>query len=128
MYDISKNSVDISQNKADISKNSVDISQNKADISKNVLRISLNRLDIDDISLNKHFIQQLQSVDYSILLANAPSQIPTPAIQKGYNAVIVNNDGINIITQIHTHTLMYMYTHTHTHTFQSLKTGGPRPR
>ena len=33
---------------------------------------------INDISLNKNFIQQNQSVDYSILLANAPAQWPTP--------------------------------------------------
>ena len=64
---MSKNRVDISQNKADISKNRVDISQN-------TLYNSLNRLDIDDISLNKDFIQQLQSVNYAIVLANAPAQ------------------------------------------------------
>ena len=103
---MSKNRVDISQNKADISKNRVDISQNKADISKNRVDISqntlynsLNRLDIDDISLNKDFIQQLQSVNYAIVLANAPAQWPTPVIQEGYNAVVVNSDGVNIITQ-----------------------------
>jgi hypothetical protein len=28
-----------------------------------------------------------------------PAQWPTPPIQTGYNAVIVNNDGTNIITQ-----------------------------
>ena len=100
ILDVSKNTLDIN----DISLNKIpdlilDISENKADISLNKSRISLNRLDIDDISLNKHFIQQLQSVDYRILLANAPSQIPTPPIQEGYNAVIVNNDGINFITQ-----------------------------
>ena len=75
---------DISQNKADISKNRVDISQNSS-------YITLNRLDIDDISLNKHFIQQLQSVDYRILLGNSPSQIPVPPIQTGYNAVVIYN-------------------------------------
>jgi hypothetical protein len=100
ILDVSKNTLDIN----DISTNKIpdlilDISENKADISLNKSRISLNRLDIDDISLNKHFIQQLQSVDYRILLANAPSQWPTPPIQTGYNAVIVNNDGINFITQ-----------------------------
>ena len=47
----------------------------------------------------KNFIRDLQSVDYSILLANAPAQWPNPVIQEGYNAVIVNNDGVNIITQ-----------------------------
>ena len=38
--------------------------------------ISQNTFDINDISLNKNFIQQLQSVDYSITLANAPAQWP----------------------------------------------------
>ena len=100
MYDISKNSVDISQNKADISKNSVDISQNKADISQNLVYISLNRLDIGDISSNKNFIRNLQSVDYRELLANNdPSEWPVPPIQTGYNTVFVNNEGVNIITQ-----------------------------
>jgi hypothetical protein len=41
----------------------------------------------------------LQSVDYSILLVNAPAQWPTPVIQESYNAVVVNSDGVNIITQ-----------------------------
>ena len=36
--------------------------------------ISQNTFDINDISLYKNFIQQLQSVDYAILLANAPAQ------------------------------------------------------
>jgi hypothetical protein len=52
-----------------------------------------------DISLNKNFIQQLQSVNYAILLANTPAQWPIPVIQEGYNAVVVNSDGINFITQ-----------------------------
>jgi hypothetical protein len=61
--------------------------------------ISQNTFDINDISLNKNFIQQLQSVDYAILLANAPAQWTTPVIQTGYNTVVVNSDGVNIITQ-----------------------------
>ena len=55
--------------------------------------------NITDISKNKKIIQNLQSVDYSILLANAPAQWPTPVIQESYNAVVVNSDGVNIITQ-----------------------------
>jgi len=39
----------------------------------------------------KNFIRDLQSVDYSILLANAPAQWPTPVIQEGYDAVIINH-------------------------------------
>ena len=60
--------------------------------------ISQNTFDINDISLNKNFIQQLQSVDYSTLLANAPAQWPTPVIQQGHNAVVENSDGVKIIT------------------------------
>ena len=55
--------------------------------------------NITDISKNKKNIQNLQSVDYSILLVNAPAQWPTPVIQESYNAVVVNSDGVNIITQ-----------------------------
>ena len=55
--------------------------------------------NITDISKNKKIIQNLQSVDYSILLVNAPAQWPTPVIQESYNAVVVNSDGVNIITQ-----------------------------
>jgi hypothetical protein len=97
--DISKNRVDISQNKADISKNRVDISQNTLDISENTFDISLIKDDITDISSNKAFIRSLQSVDYSILLANAPAQWPTPAIQSGYNGVFCSDTGIDIIAQ-----------------------------
>ena len=97
--DITTIETDITTIKTDITTIETDITTIETDISQNLSYITLNRLDIDDISLNKHFIQQLQTVDYSILLANAPSQIPTPPIQKGYNAVIVNNDGINFITQ-----------------------------
>jgi hypothetical protein len=111
--DISKNSVDISQNKADISKNRVDISQNKADISKNRVDISQNTLDISentfdislikdditDISSNKAFIRTLQSLDYSILYANAPAQWPTPPIQSGYNGVYCTDAGIDVVAQ-----------------------------
>ena len=68
-------------------------------MSQNTVDISQNTADIEDISTNKNFIQQLQSVDYSITLANAPAQWPTPEIQQGYNAIIINSDGINIITQ-----------------------------
>jgi len=82
MLDISENSLaiyDISTNKIptlkpDISKNTVDISQNKADISKNTVDISQNTDDIEDISANKIFIQNLQSVDYCVLLANTEEE------------------------------------------------------
>ncbi len=79
-FDISQNTFDISQNQADISKNWVDISQNTLDISENTLEISLIKDDVTDISSNKDFIRHLQSLDYSILYANAPAQWPTPPI------------------------------------------------
>ena len=93
MLDISENSLAI----YDISTNKIPTL--KPDISKNTVDISQNTADIEDISTNKNFIQQLQSVDYSITLANAPAQCPTPVIQSGYNAVVINSDGINIMTQ-----------------------------
>ena len=98
-FDISQNTFDISQNQADISKNWVDISQNTLDISENTLEISLIKDDVTDISSNKDFIRHLQSVDYSILLANAPAQWPTPVIQSGYNGVFCTDAGIDLIAQ-----------------------------
>ena len=79
---------DISQNRLDISSNLSkinDISTNKIpnlilDVSKNTLDISLIKDDVSDISSNKDFIRHLQSLDYSILYANAPAQWPTPPI------------------------------------------------
>jgi hypothetical protein len=57
------------------------------DIEDNITDLSNNRIidiedDITDISSNKDFIRHLQSVDYSILLANAPAQWPTPPINQ----------------------------------------------
>ena len=40
-----------------------------------------------------------QSVDYSILLANAPSQRPTPPVQSGYNGVFCTVNGVDIVAQ-----------------------------
>ena len=91
---ISTIETDITTIETDITTIESDASQNKADISQNLVYISLNRSDIDDISSNKNFIRNLQTVDYSELLANNdPSGWPVPPIQTGYNAVIVNNDG-----------------------------------
>ena len=54
---------------------------------------------MSDISSNKNFIRHLQSVDYSILLANAPAQWPTPPIKSGYNGVFCTDSGVDIVTQ-----------------------------
>jgi hypothetical protein len=51
---------------------------------------------IDDISSNKAFIRTLQSLDYSILYTNAPSQWPTPPLKSGYNGVFCTDLGIDI--------------------------------
>jgi hypothetical protein len=118
--DISDNKIpglesDISDNLSKIN----DISGNKipglqSDISDNLSKIndiSNNRIkdiednitviedDITDISSNKDFIRHLQTVDYSILLANAPAQWPTPPIKSGYNGVFCTDSGVDIITQ-----------------------------
>jgi len=55
--------------------------------------------DVTDISSNKDFIRLLQSVDYSILLANTPAQWPTPPIQSGYNGVFCTDSGVDIVAQ-----------------------------
>jgi hypothetical protein len=98
-FDISQNTLDISQNTLDISQNTLDISQNTLDISENTFEITLIKDDITDISSNKDFIRHLQSLDYSILYANAPAQWPTPPIQSGYNGVFCTDAGIDIIAQ-----------------------------
>jgi hypothetical protein len=46
-------------------------------MSQNTVDISQNTADIEDISTNKNFIQQLQSVDYSVLLANLVCTLKT---------------------------------------------------
>jgi hypothetical protein len=91
--------LDISQNTSDISQNTSDISQNRLDISQNALDITLTKDDITDVSSNKAFIRHLQSLDYSILYANAPAQWPTPPIQSGYNGVFCTDSGIDIVAQ-----------------------------
>jgi len=96
---ISTIETDISTIETNISTIETDVSQNKADISQNLVYISLNRLDIDDISSNKDFIRHLQSVEYSIVNANAPAQWPIPPIKSGYNGVFCTNTGIDIIAQ-----------------------------
>jgi hypothetical protein len=98
-FDISQNTLDISQNKADILQNRLDISQNTLDISENTFDITLIKDDITDISSNKDFIRHLQSIDYSILYANAPAQWPTPPIQSGYNGVFCTDSGVDIVAQ-----------------------------
>ena len=97
--DISNNRiVSIEQDITDLSNNRiVDIEQDITDLSNN--RITDIEQDITDISSNKAFIRTLQSVDYSILLANAPAQWPTPPIQSGYNGVFCTDAGIDIIAQ-----------------------------
>jgi hypothetical protein len=98
-FDISQNKFDISQNTFDISQNTFDISQNTLDISENTFDITLIKDDITDISSNKDFIRHLQSLDYSILYANAPAQWPTPPIQSGYNGVFCTDSGVDIVAQ-----------------------------
>ncbi len=43
-------------------------------MSQNTVDISQNTDDIEDISANKIFIQNLQSVDYCVLLANTEEE------------------------------------------------------
>ena len=122
--DISNNRiVAIEQDITDISNNRiVAIEQDITDISNNrivaietdITDISNNRIkdiedDVIDISSNKKFIRDLQSVNYSMLLANAPAQWPNPVIQEGYNAVIVNNEGVNIISALHLKLIHHFY-------------------
>ena len=122
--DISNNRiVAIEQDITDISNNRiVAIEQDITDISNNrivaietdITDISNNRIkdiedDVIDISSNKKFIRDLQSVNYSMLLANAPAKWPNPVIQEGYNAVIVNNEGVNIISALHLKLIHHFY-------------------
>jgi hypothetical protein len=50
--------------------------------------------DITDMSSNKAFIRQLQTVNYAFL--NPP---PNPPIQSGYNGAFCTDYGVNIVTQ-----------------------------
>ena len=74
-----------------------DLSNNRIkDIEDNITVIDH---DITDISSNKDFIRHLQSLDYSILYANAPSQWPTPPLKSGYNGVFCTDSSIDIVLQ-----------------------------
>ena len=73
--------------------------EHREDISQNRQDVTVIEDDITDISSNKDFIRHLQSVDYSILLANALAQWPTPPIKSGYNGVFCTDSGVDIVTQ-----------------------------
>jgi hypothetical protein len=101
---------DLSDNRiTSIEQHITDISNNRiTSIEQDITEISNNRMTsielrmyvcTTDISSNKDFIRHLQSVDYSILLANAPAQWPTPPIKSGYNGVFCADSGVDIVAQ-----------------------------
>ena len=74
--------------------------EHREDISQNRQDVTVIEDDITDISSNKDFIRHLQSVDYSILLANAPAQWPTrtPSVLQ-IQSTDTSESTINIITK-----------------------------